>query len=515
MSGKKKTLVWLLLALLLAALAGGLIWHVTHYVMVDFRFYPRAAQILDLRGKEITLKHYQKLSRRLPDCLIRWDVPFQGNALPDDTKELTVSALTDEDVQTLDCFGALETVNAEQCADYDQLLELCQRRPELTVNFNVVLGDRRFDSGAESVSLEQIHQEDIALLSCLRGLKSVTVAGGASTENFAALQAYCHEKGLKFGVEIGGKTVWDTQKTVRVEGADDDELNLLAFLPQMESLHLVDPRASAEKVLALPGIYSGANVTWEQEICGKRFSSDVTEVDLSDTTFRELEPVETGMAYFPDAEMVFLGEQEIDNEEIAAYRERARGDYKVVWIVRCGDRLPTRTDATSFMPSRDGVGYFKDEWSYNLRYCEDMIAIDVGHMGVKDISFVAYMPNLKYLILAHTEVSDITPISNCKNLIFLELDWSPISDYTPLLGCTALEDLNIGKYGADVTPICQMTWLKNVWCVFRPAAAGRIGTALPNTHVVGSGNATVSSGWRNLPNYYAMRDALNMYYMKW
>ena len=205
----------------------------------------------------------------------------------------------------------------------------------------------------------------------------------------------------------------------------------------------------------------------------------------------------------------------MDNEEIAAYRERVREQYKVVWIVRCGEKLPTRTDATSFMPSRDGVGNFKDADSYNLRYCEDMIAIDVGHMDVRNIEFVAYMPNLKYLILAHTGVRDITPISNCKNLVFLELDWSPIEDYTPLQGCTALEDLNIGKYGADVAPICEMPWLKNVWCVFRPGAAGRIAMALPDTHVVASGNATVSSGWRNLPNYYAMRDALNMFYMKW
>lgn len=515
MRGKKKALVWVLLVVLLAALACGLVWHMTHYIMVDFRFYPRDARTLDLRGKEITVQHYQRLSRRLPECEISWDVPFQNGTLPDDTQQITVTGLTDADVAALDYFRDLKTVNAEQCTDYDQLLALCQRRPELEVNFDVVISGQHFDSDAKTIRLETITQEELPLLSCLRSLESVTVLDGANTDIYRQVQSFCHDRQLKFGVELGGKTVWDTQKQLRLEKVTGDELNLLQLLPEMTSLHLVDPEAPAEDVAALSQTYPNAQISWEKEICGKTFSNDVTEVDLSDTTFTSLEEVEAGMAYFPEAEMVFLGEQAIDNEEIAAYRERAREDYKVVWIVRCGDKLPTRTDATSFMPSRDGVGYFKDEWSYNLRYCEDMIAIDVGHMGVKDISFVAYMPNLKYLILAHTEVSDITPISNCKNLIFLELDWSPISDYTPLLGCTALEDLNIGKYGADVTPICQMTWLKNVWCVFRPAAAGRIGTALPNTHVVGSGNATVSSGWRNLPNYYAMRDALNMYYMKW
>ena len=37
--------------------------------------------------------------------------------------------------------------------------------------------------------------------------------------------------------------------------------------------------------------------------------------------------------------------------------------------------------------------------------------------------------------------------------------------------------------------------------------------ALPNTHVVGIGTDAIGYGWRKLPNYYKMRDALDMYYM--
>ena len=117
MRGKKKALVWVLLAVLLAALACGLVWHMTHYIMVDFRFYPRDARTLDLRGKEITVQHYQRLSRRLPECEISWDVPFQNGTLPDDTQQITVTGLTDADVAALDHFRDLKTVNAEQCTD--------------------------------------------------------------------------------------------------------------------------------------------------------------------------------------------------------------------------------------------------------------------------------------------------------------------------------------------------------------------------------------------------------------
>lgn len=503
------------LVLLLVAVVLALVLYMTYFVIIDFHFYPKDAQTLDLRGQEISIAHFEAIRSQIPDCEIHWDIPFQGTTYPDDTKELTVTNLTEEDVAVLDYFQSLQTVRAEQCTDYAQLLELQRRHPEAELIYQLELNGKSYSRSVTEVTLDGIAQEEISLLDCLPKLKTVVVSGGEAVENFAQLQEYCHENALAFCIEAGGETVADDAKKVSLGAVTDSELNLLQFLPEMEELHIVKPEASAEKLVQLRETYGAVAITWEQEIWGKVFASGEEEIDLSDAEIGTLDQVEAGMAYFPDAQQVFLGECGIDNEEIAAYRERAREDYKVVWIVRCGEKLPTRTDATSFMPSRDGVGYFRDNESYNLRYCEDLIAIDVGHMGVKDISFVAYMPNLKYLILAHTEVQDITPISNCKNLIFLELDWSPIKDYTPLQGCTALEDLNIGMYGADVTPICEMTWLKNVWCVFRPAAAGKLAQALPDTKVVASGNATVSSGWRNLPNYYAMRDALGMYYMSW
>ena len=59
-----------------------------------------------------------------------------------------------------------------------------------------------------------------------------------------------------------------------------------------------------------------------------------------------------------------------------------------------------------------------------------------------------------------------------------------------------------------------MTWLKNLYMIFGDAGdAWKCTQALPDTHVVASGDATVGGGWRRLPNYYDMRDCLGMYYM--
>ena len=66
----------------------------------------------------------------------------------------------------------------------------------------------------------------------------------------------------------------------------------------------------------------------------------------------------------------------------------------------------------------------------------------------------------------------------------------------------------------DITPVLKMTWLKNLYMIGGSgSAAYKAAQALPDTRVVASGGATVGSGWRQLPNYYAMRDALGAEYM--
>lgn len=532
MSGKKKFFAGLIIAVLLIVVAAGVVWHITHYVMVDFKFYAKDADYLDLRGQQISTSHYDKIRSKLPQCRILWDIPFQGAAYPDDTRELTVTSLTVEDVAALDYFEALETVQAEQCTDYAQLLSLQERRPEVTVNYFVTLGGTSYAHTADEITVNRIAREEIELLHCLAELTTVVAGGGEDMANMTELQAYCHDNGLAFYIAVGGERVSDSAESVTIQNATDGELNLISLLTNLKQLHMKNPQASAENVLALRETYPTVEVSWEQEIGGLTFQDTDTVVDLSAVVIDDLAEVEAGMARLPNAETVILGLCGIDNpewgtsrtqnlavckienEDLAAYRDRVRADYKVVWTVRLGPSIALRTDADNFMPNHYGVGRLFDDYAYNLRYCEDMICLDVGHMTLTDISFVTYMPHLKYLILAWTEVQYIEPIRSCKELVFLELDNSCIRDYSPVADCTALEDLNIGNTFCDITPILKMTWLKNLYMIFGSSgSAYQASQALPDTHVVATGNATVGSGWRRLPNYYAMRDCLGVPYM--
>ena len=555
----------LLIVLAAALLAVGIaVWFLLTHVWVAGTFYSRNADVLDLRFADVTTADYDKLRKKAPNSEILWRIPFQGKTYDQDTDVLYVTSLTDEDVATLDYFTRLKTVEAQECTDYPQLAALTARRPEVTVEYAVTIDGREYPQDTAVVSISGITEEEINLLTYLPELTAVTAVGCRTPEQMTRLRDFCQEKGLSFALRFGTKTYPDTVQELDVTGVTDGELELLQLLPELKTLHLKNPEADPETVAQLRSTYPKADISWEVEIAGVSFPDDTKEVDLSaalessaaqtttataagtqtaagaQTTTKtqtttgaatgtqstketqstapavtlNLEDLEKKMSYLSDAKQVFLGKCGLDNEELAALRERVRDSYKLVWTVQLGKKLTARTDDTTFMPVREHVYYFLDEDAYNLRYCEDMLCVDVGHMGLTNIDFVKGMPHLQILILAHNgQLQDISPISSCKELIFLELDWSAVKDFTPLVGCTSLEDLNIGLTYPSVEPLMQMTWLKNLWMVDR-GGAYQLSQALPDTKIVATANATVGAGWRNLPNYYKMRDMLGMEYMR-
>ena len=561
----------LLIVLAAVLLAVGIaVWFLLTHVWVAGTFYSRNADVLDLRFADVTTADYDKLRKKAPNSEILWRIPFQGKTYDQDTDVLYVTSLTDEDVATLDYFTRLKTVEAQECTDYPQLAALTARRPEVTVEYTVTIDGRKYPQDTAVVSISGITEEEINLLTYLPELTAVTAVGCRTPEQMTRLRDFCQEKGLSFALRFGTKTYPDTVQELDVTGVTDGELELLQLLPELKTLHLKNPEADPETVAQLRSTYPKADISWEVEIAGVSFPDDTKEVDLSavlessaaqtaagtaagtqtavgaqtaagaQTTTKtqtttgtaagtqstketqstapavtlNLEDLEKKMSYLSDAKQVFLGKCGLDNEELAALRERVRDSYKLVWTVQLGKKLTARTDDTTFMPVREHVYYFLDEDAYNLRYCEDMLCVDVGHMGLTNIDFVKGMPHLQILILAHNgQLQDISPISSCKELIFLELDWSAVKDFTPLVGCTSLEDLNIGLTYPSVEPLMQMTWLKNLWMVDR-GGAYQLSQALPDTKIVASADVTVGAGWRNLPNYYKMRDMLGMEYMR-
>ena len=522
MRGKavKVLLVLLLISLVLfGAVAGGVIWMKENHIFVGGRMYPEHAQVLNLRGSDVSLEDYMQIREKIPDTEVYWDVPFQRTSYPNDIRYLSLQTLSEADIEQIAYFTELTTVNAVGCRDYDALLLLQQTYPDIRVLYTVEIQDWECPMDIVDMKLYTLKEEEIPLFRYLPQLKTVDAAECDDYAQLAALQEQYPELEVSYAVPILGTDYPEDTTELTFEALESAEelLARLGDLPRLEKVHMVEPTAPAEQLTALLEAYPDLTITWEKTILEQPHTSDDTEFDFSGMALESTDTVEAAMAYFPNAEKVILCDCGLDNETLAAFRDRAREDYKVVWSVTVTG-IKVRTDETVFHSSAHEVALI-DEQSYDLFYCEDMIVVDIGHSHVKYIEWVKGMPNLKYLILADNWIKDLTPISSCKNLIYLELFMNNhIPDYTPLQGCTALQDLNLARTYADPTPLAQMTWLKNLWINMTGIEDHErklLSESLPDTKIMFDYGWPTGGGWRELQNYFDMRDLMGMPYFGW
>jgi len=324
-------------------------------------------------------------------------------------------------------------------------------------------------------------------------------------------QQYPHIE-ISYSLTFAGETFDRFSREIVFRQADVGQLqSLLWHMPSLERLDLIAPEGNSADLLVLSELYPDIELSWNRDVLGVNISSSDTEVDLSGKEPESLDQIREEMAWFPNVQKLILCDVNYDNETMAAFREEVRGEYKVVWNVEVG-YLTLRTDDTYYMPGKYNLGV-TEEQAYNLRYCEDMVCIDVGHKPLYSCKWAAFMPNLKYLIIADTAIDDISPLEGLDQLIYLEMFITPVKDLTPLLSCTALEDLNLSYVRADPEPITQMTWLNNLWWAESPMEEAEFQEHLPDTHLMFLRHSSTANGWRQLQNYYDMRDYLGMHYM--
>lgn len=456
----KKLLVALVivLGLVLVGTLGGFLWFRMTHVKVEGQLYKTNTELLDLRGTDASLEHVRNLRSALPGCVIRWDIPFQGERYPDDTAEMTVTTLTEEDIEMMDYMPRLSHVDATQCEDYEAILALKAHRPDCQVDYRIHLGDQALEPNADSA---------------------------------------------EFVVD---------------EVTAQDLRDAMPYLPNLKAVHFTDPAVPAEDLYALQEEFPQITFTWDKVVMGTRMEMDTTELDFSGTPMDSAESVEALAAYFPNLEKVEMVDCGISNEDMAAYRERVRDKYQVIWGVQVGQAY-LRTDEKGFIPSNHALRVTNEDLN-NLRFCEGLIAVDLGHIGVGNLSWVSGTPHLKYLIVGDGDVrnKDIVHLSQLKELTYLEIFMSPVTDISPLVECTALEDLNLSRSYVDVEPLGRMPWLKNLWLLGNKSSAEDVAYLhehLPNTRIETGYHSTCHGrGWRDMQSYRDMRDALGMWYMK-
>ena len=476
-------------------------------------------QLLDMRGTKLSYEDYQELTRLLPDCRILWDIPFQGDYLPQDTQMLTFSQLTAEEVALLDHLPDLKYIDARGCQEYDLLLQLQLQHPDCDIDFDVTICGQEQNCHQRELVLENATAEELSRkLPCFPWLQKLLLTGTLpELEDLQQLQNRFPLVHISWETQLGSTTISSdiTQLDLRDSRLESQQqlAEALARYPALTQADLRGCGLSNEDIQALTGKFPHITFLWEVTVAGIPFSSDSEEIDISGQLVEDVAQIEALLPYFPNLKKVVMCDCGIDSETMDALNSRYE-DIRFVWSVQLGD-MSLRTDATYFMPIKYGVQVNTQDLK-DLRYCTDIQCVDIGHMPVANCEWAAYMPNLKYLIIAETQITDITPLKDLKNLVYLELFLTGVTDISPLRGCTSLVDLNMCFVPCiDYKPLFEMTWLENLWWggwLMRTYEA-EFREALPNTRLCHDSASSTGGGWRELDNYFAMRDLLGMWYM--
>lgn len=140
-----------------------------------------------------------------------------------------------------------------------------------------------------------------------------------------------------------------------------------------------------------------------------------------------------------------------------------------------------------------------------LRHSPGLLALDLGHNQIEDLSFLRALPGLRVLILADNHITDLGPLADLPDLEYIELFMNRFTDLSPLAGLSKLRDLNLCRNQIeDITPLLGLTQLERLWLPDNFLSAEQkqqLEAALPDTRIQYEWSRSTDHGWRKHPRY--------------
>ena len=518
----------------LALLAMGFLNH--NYVRVDGRFVHRyevtasvhvedeypdhfeqmaSLKTLDMRGSTVTdftpiyglttleridlrdnhafdQDEYDALSKALPDCAIRWSVPV-ANAWFD---------------------SGVEAVNLTRLnMSTTELRELFAAYPEKIFDYRVPLYGERYAPDTETLDL-QGETTDAGVIDDALGLmplvKTVDLRGERTDSQTVSMLCDAHpDIYFMFTCDVPGGDMTTEDTEVKVEGEYEDLLAYVAYMPYMHNLERMDANAvdmTDEQVDGISDAIKTGKLEYSITLYGKKVSSKTTELNLDKVPIASVEDAEKILTRLPMLKKVSMCDCGLSEDEMGQLFD-AHPNIKFIWWLEFG-HYKLRTDATAFstlLGTGNRYGY-NDKTFACLRYCTDLMMLDLGHNHCTTLETFRGLKKLRVLIMADNKLTNIAPIADLENLEYCELFLNDITDLTPITGLEHLMDFNIfyNPLYNNYKVLESMTWLKRLWiggCRLSGSDLKELRAALPNTQINVEGHGSTSHGWRQHPHY--------------
>ena len=299
-----------------------------------------------------------------------------------------------------------------------------------------------------------------------------------------------------------------------------DEYTAFAdLLPNIMVIELCGGDYTPQQASSIAAAWPGAHLTGMLTMFGQSFSTDTEELDFSGTpiSLEQTEEFSSLISAMPALKKVVMSDCGIKDEDMDALDQKYES-VRFVWTVHF-KVYSVRTDTDRFcvsdLPWNNYVAWpMTDKDFAPIKYCRDLVALDLGHENISDLSFLYNMPKLRYLIIAiEHNIFDLTPVASLQDLYYLEVFNNELLDISPLAECKNLKHLNISNTRGDfsIEPLFQMTQLDRLWFALNHLTEEEkeaLRTALPDTEIYLEQDDSVGGSWRSSPVYDELRTAL-------
>ena len=253
----------------------------------------------------------------------------------------------------------------------------------------------------------------------------------------------------------------------------------------------------------------GAALAEEVSFGAVSFDRDAEAIDMGDQAVEDFKGFIAFLQEFPNLKKVDMFATQVTKNQVSMLEE-ALPDVQFGWtmqLMKYKNKHLVRSDAEAFSTLHGVCPNHRSEEFALLKYCTNMLALDLGHNNLTDITFLLNMPRLRVLILGENQkLRDISVLAELQDLEYLELFTCGIKDISPLTKLPRLIDLNLANNSVkDWRPLKEMKQLKRLWisglCGKKALTAEErqeLEEALPDTVIMYKGKPT-DNGWRTDP----------------
>ena len=495
---------------------------------IDNFAYLHSLRSVDARAADC-VDEICELIRRYPSLDLRWSVPIGARRYDNRSEELEIGDFSMSEIGMFSYFKSLRRIDATGASCYPEIMALREALGEdVELKWEVVIGGESFPYTTKELTLPEgvSSGEVIEKLPYLPDTRMVdTTNAHFERSELATMRAAYPNIRFLFKVTIAGQTFRSNTENINIpENAALDLDELLEHggdFSELKIINLGSRRMALDDVIAIREAYGGVEVICKVTVCGKDCSTDWKELDLSYRKIEDIGEAEKAILAMARLEKLYLCDCGIDNETLAALRDKYDGQTEIVWRVYLNG-VPCRTDADNFCMSKDSNswGALPYERAEPIKYCTNMVTLDIGHaVEMNRIDFVENMPHLRFFIFCGAGyVTSLEPLRGCTELYYVEMFYTGVHDLEPIQHLPNLKHLNISHLRLDdYTQLFEMKQLERLWWVDSGLTAEQqqaLRDALPNTEICFTAwdNDAVGGNWRGDASYREMRDNLGMNY---